>query len=118
MKRHQGRDIWEETPASKDLEGDIWGLSAPSGGLWGSLWRSLGSLGPPGCIWLNLFDFSLSFATILYDGNATATRREPREPWKWCQERWLGPHLPRTPGARMTVVTQTPSNEKVPYGAL
>ena len=29
---------------------------------------------------------------------------------KWCQKRWLGPHLPRTPGARMTEVTQTPSN--------
>ncbi len=37
--------------------------------------------------------------------------REPLEPPKWCQERWQGPHLPRTPGARMTVVTQTPSNE-------
>ena len=36
--------------------------------------------------------------------------REPREPRKWCQERWLGPHLPHAPGARMTAVTQTPSN--------
>ena len=26
------------------------------------------------------------------------------------QKWWLRPHLPRTPGARMTVVTQTPSN--------
>ena len=30
------------------------------------------------------------------------------------QKWWLRPHLPRTPGARMTVVTQTPSNKKSP----
>ena len=29
---------------------------------------------------------------------------------KWCQELCLGAHLPHAPGARMTVVTQTPSN--------
>ena len=39
--------------------------------------------------------------------------QEPPEPPKWCQERWLGPHLPHTPGARMTAVTQTPSNELI-----
>ena len=38
-------------------------------------------------------------------------KREKRENRKWCQERWLGPHLPHAPGARMTAVTQTPSNE-------
>ncbi len=27
----------------------------------------------------------------------------------WCQEPLLGPHLPHAPGARMTVVTLTPS---------
>ena len=31
--------------------------------------------------------------------------------WKWCQEGRLGAHLPHAPGARMTVVQQTPSNE-------
>ena len=36
---------------------------------------------------------------------------EPREPVKWCQELRLGAHLPHAPGARMTVVTQTPSNK-------
>ena len=34
----------------------------------------------------------------------------PPGPRKWCQERRLRPHLLRTPGARMTAVTQTPSN--------
>ena len=40
------------------------------------------------------------------------TPPEPPEPAKWCQELRLGAHLPHAPGARMTVVTQTPSNEE------
>ena len=34
---------------------------------------------------------------------------ERPEPRKWCQKRLVRPHLPHTPGARMTVVKQTPS---------
>ena len=49
-------------------------------------------------------------------GNTRRQRWERPERRKWCQKRWLGAHLPRTPGARMTVVTQTPSNES--YGGL
>ena len=35
---------------------------------------------------------------------------EPREPGKWWQDPQLGPPIPHAPGARMTAVTQIPSN--------
>ena len=38
-------------------------------------------------------------------------RPERPERRKWCHKRCLRPNLPRTPGAMMTVVTQTLSNE-------
>ena len=36
---------------------------------------------------------------------------DPPDPPNRCHELRLGPYLPRAPGARMTVVKQTPSNE-------
>ena len=41
------------------------------------------------------------------------THRMKRMNRKRCSELSLGPHLPHAPGARMTVVKQTPSNKKI-----
>ncbi len=42
--------------------------------------------------------------------NSSPEPREPPEPRKWWQDPRLGPPIPHAPGARMTAVTQTPSN--------
>ena len=44
--------------------------------------------------------------------NSLRMPREPREPRKWWQDPRLGPPIPHAPGARMTAVTQTPSNKE------
>ena len=43
--------------------------------------------------------------------NSSRMPRMPRMQVKWCHQPQLGPPLPHAPGARMTAVTQTPSNE-------
>ena len=54
--------------------------------------------------------FSLKYYACRQKSASWNTPPEPPEPVKWCQELRLRPHLPHAPGARMTVVTQTPSN--------
>lgn len=58
----------------------------------------------------NFFKFTTHVNKIRIRGTQDRSDRRDGSDRKWCQERWLGAHLPRTPGARMTVVTQTPSN--------
>ena len=88
----------------------------------GAPWSPLESLGLP---WASPLQTSSSMFTVCdacaqnqASWNTPREPREPREPWeprKWCQELRLGAHLPHTPEARMTVVTQTPSNNKHIY---
>ena len=82
-----------------------------------SLWRSLGAhgipwaaLGPPLQTSSSMFTVCDACRQNQASWNTPREPREPREPRKWCQELRLGAHLPHAPGARMTVVTQTPSN--------
>ncbi len=96
-------------------------FGVPLGFLWGalgSLWVPLDSLWVPlGC---PLAPFGLQggqkrSSTVKINKNAFfgtrhGSHRNRRNPAKWCQELCLGAHLPHAPGARMTVVTQTPSN--------
>ena len=42
--------------------------------------------------------------------NTPSDPPDPPDPANRCHELRLGPSLPRAPGARMTVVKQTPSN--------
>ena len=50
---------------------------------------------------------------LLRFGNSPAGLPGPRQRAKWCQGLRLGTHLPHAPGARMTVVTQTPSKDSI-----
>ena len=79
----------------------------------GAPWSPLGSLGLP---WASPLQTSSSMFTVCHacaqnqaSWNTPRESRESPEPRKWCQELRLGAHLPHAPGARMTVVTQTPS---------
>ena len=49
----------------------------------------------------------MEFAT---DATGATGATDATDATEVVQKWWLSPHLPRTPGARMTVVTQTPSN--------
>ena len=107
--------------------GSLWGALglplAPSGvalapfGLpLGSLWGALGSLWVPlapfGCPWAPWAPFGSSMFTVCDACRQNqASWNTPPEPPEWCQELRLGAHLPHAPGARMTAVTQTPSNK-------
>ena len=51
------------------------------------------------------------FRTIWNSSREPPEPREPRDPAKWWQDPQLGPPIPHAPGARMTAVTQTPSND-------
>ena len=75
----------------------------------GAPWSPLGSPGlPPFKLQAQCLPFLCTKLSLLE--HATGRHRTPRETAKWCQELRLGAHLPHAPGARMTVVTQTPSN--------
>ena len=92
--------------------GSLWGAL---GSLWvplSSLWLPLGRLGLPLQTSSSMFTVCDACRQNQASWNTPQEPREPREPRKRCQELLLGAHLPHAPGARMTVVTQTPSNKK------
>ena len=76
----------------------------------GSCGVPLGSFGVLGLIWVPRERSSMvNSSKICFFGIRNGSKHEQWEQRKWSQKRWLGPHLPRMPGARMTIVTQTPS---------
>ena len=111
--------------------GSLWLAQAPLGAfgpppdrhlgpMWVPLalpWAPLAILGLPGRFRLKLeFIFKVNVAQVPrlrtkyglreFVTGVTAEAELTEVVQKW----WLRPHLTRTPGARMTVVTQTPSN--------
>ena len=109
---------------------------APFGRPWSCFWPPLGCLGAPlGSLWLPLGGLGVPcgcFPEILetgdlvsYEVTCLSTKTRLLEHATGAagatgagevgQELWLGAHLPHAPGARMTVVTQTPSNYIILY---
>ena len=94
--------------------GPLWLPLAPFGGPWGSLrpssrfhWNLDGQMCQIHCKNHQHLAFWNSRTDPADPVWARGSRLIPR---KWCHEVLLGPSLPHAPGARMTVVTQTPSN--------